>query len=134
KSHDGVPAGRLDALVEAELLRLSVVAFAMFNRGRQWIEERELDRDLAALLGSAETVLGRFFFMQRAQATRDGAQLASYEFLHATFGEYLVARLVHRVVRDLAAQERAAAHAVLGAGGGQDGLLYALLSFAPLTV
>jgi hypothetical protein len=148
KMSAGLPDDHLARVVDAELLRLCVVAFAMLNRGRQWVSAAELEADLTVLvgarpapevgfrapLGHGEIALGRFFFVQRSQATRDGLRLATYEFLHATFGEYLVARLTHRVVLDLAAQERAAATAALGAGGCQDGLLYALLSFAPLTV
>ena len=34
---------RVEQAVEEELVRLSVVAFAMFNRGVQWIDETELD-------------------------------------------------------------------------------------------
>lgn len=140
------PDDEIEAAVDAELLRLSVVAFSMFNRGRQWVTETELDADLAALhgepprrrglradLGAGETVLGRFFFIQRARALRDERALTTFEFLHATFGEYLVARLVHRLVADLTAQERTAAGAAFGAGGVQDGLFHALLSFAPLS-
>ena len=40
--------------MEAELLRLSVVAFAMFNRRSQWVSEGDLDTDLSVLLGSRE--------------------------------------------------------------------------------
>jgi hypothetical protein len=78
-------------------------------------------------------VVGRFFFIQRAQAMRDGSRVESYEFLHATFGEYLVARLVHQILTDLSRQEAAAVGSLLGATRCQDGLLHALLSFAPLT-
>lgn len=131
--------------MEIELLHLSLVAFTMFNRGQQWAAAAEIQADLAVLLGEelpsglksplsrSETVLGRFFFIHQAQAMRSGRSLTTYEFLHATFGEYLVARLTHRLVRDLAAQEAVAASTVLGSGACQDGLLYALLSFAPLT-
>jgi hypothetical protein len=148
KTYPGMPDGQLADLVAAELLRLSVVAFAMLNRGRQWVSAEELNADLTALvgdrpvnpvgfrapLGHADIALGRFFFIQRAQAMRDGVATATFEFLHSTFGEYLIARLTHRVVRDLARQERDAATIALGGGGCQDGLLYALLSYAPLTV
>jgi hypothetical protein len=145
RQHPGATGSELAALVDDDLLRLSLVAFAMFNRGRQWATTAELDADLDVIderrtpnhdlrrgLRSGETVLGRFFFMQRAQALRDGERLTTYEFLHATFGEYLVARLVHRLVVQMAAQERAALATPFGAGGSQDGLLHALLSFAPL--
>uniref|UniRef100_UPI003D7653AE NACHT domain-containing protein n=1 Tax=Streptomyces sp. Tue6028 TaxID=2036037 RepID=UPI003D7653AE len=109
--------------IENELLRLSVAAFAMFNRGRQWVTEDELDRDLRVLLpqqdspstglratlSGAQRAIGRFFFIHRAEAFRDDARLRSYEFLHATFGEFLVARLVAQELQDLIAAERAEA-------------------------
>ncbi|MFD4668302.1 NACHT domain-containing protein [Lentzea sp. NPDC058450] len=96
--------------VEVELERLSVVALAMFNRGTQWVAEHDVTADLRQLLGvesperltgvrtpltAGETVLGRFFFVQKSEAVReDRTRLRTYEFLHATFGEYLVARFV----------------------------------------
>jgi hypothetical protein len=89
--------------------------------------------DLRAALGAGETVVGRFFFVQRAQAVRDQRRLSTFEFLHATFGEYLVARLVARLVRDLTRQCRVVSDAVFGPRTVHDGLLHALLSFAPLT-
>jgi hypothetical protein len=134
--------------VERELLRLSVVAFAMLNRNRQWVREIELDADLKALLPesfgqvtsgirapltAAEIVLGRFFFVHEARATRDMARLRSYEFLHATFGEYLIARLM---AKELAAMAQLAQ--VVGVQGRSaqptDAFLHALLSFSPLTI
>jgi hypothetical protein len=139
---------QLAALVEGELLRLSVAAFGMFNRNRQWVTSAELDSDLQALmpvgrlespggfrqpLGQAEKLVGRFFFMQRGQATRDGTRLHTYEFLHATFGEYLIARLTMRLLEELTEEETSAAASVFGAAGCRDGRLHALLSFAPLT-
>lgn len=133
--------------VDQELLRLSVVALAMFNRRRQWVTAAELDADLAALLGPSEPrsagmraaltegqmVVGRFFFIHQAQAVQDNERLATYEFLHATFGEYLVARLVARELHDLVNtaqlnRTRTRPTAV------EDDFLHALLSFAPLTL
>jgi hypothetical protein len=147
RMHDGGREQQVPALVEAELVRLSVVAFAMFNRLRQWVTERELDADLAGLglapigtgrteafrspLTAGEELVGRFFFIQRAQALSEGRTLQTYEFLHATFGEYLVARLVVRAVRDNAARA-AAGTLTLGAGGRDDALLQSLLGFTPL--
>ncbi|WP_189082054.1 NACHT domain-containing protein [Mangrovihabitans endophyticus] len=70
-----------EALVESELQRLSVAAFAMFNRGQQWVTAPELDADLTALgigpdrpavagfrapLTPGQELLGRFFFIQDA--------------------------------------------------------------------
>nr|WP_062340804.1 hypothetical protein [Herbidospora sakaeratensis] len=105
--------------VEFELLRLSVAAFAMFNRGQQWVTHDDLNRDLAALmpqgtvtttgfqrsLTAAQKVLGRFFFVHQAQARQDTGSFSTYEFLHATFGEYLVARLIIDLVLEEAAAE-----------------------------
>ena len=51
KSAEGVPVGELPVLVEQELQRLSLIAFSIMNRRRQWVTAAELDADLAALLG-----------------------------------------------------------------------------------
>ena len=133
---------------DRELLRLAVVALSMFNRGRQWVTEAELDTDLPLLLNNAgphsqptglraaltaaQVVIGRFFFVHEAQATRDGIRLRTCEFLHATFGEYLIARLVARELDDLAdAAERNATRS--RPAPADDAFFYALLSFSPLT-
>jgi len=149
KNRPGLPEQELDRAVEDELRRLSVVAFAMFNRGSQWIAESDLDADLLALLGppataaagpdlraplrAAQIVLGRFFFVHRAQASRDDTRLETYEFLHATFGEFLVARLTWQVLLDIAARE-AASTMWQGATPVDDDRLHALLSFTSLSV
>lgn len=132
----------LDRRVEQELLRLSIVAFAMFNRGAQWIDADSLTEDLRALsiweterrhtgfrspLGAGQQMIGRFFFIHNVQATRDGDELQTYEFLHATFSEYLTARLVVRLLAELAAQHLASAYSV--SQSVNDAMLYALLSF-----
>ncbi|MEV6342865.1 AAA family ATPase [Actinoplanes sp. NPDC051851] len=145
--HDGRPESALPALVEEELLRLSVVAFAMFHRMRLWVTTTELDADLAGLglqpsrtaatagfrtpITAGEEMVGRFFFIQRAEALRDDRRLQTYEFLHATFGEYLIARLVVHAVRDAAA--RAAARTLRLGQAEEDELLRSLLGFTPLT-
>ncbi|MFC9004796.1 hypothetical protein ACFV2I_36395 [Streptomyces microflavus] len=131
------------ALVEQELQRLSLVAFAQLNRGRQWVSADELEQDLTAVLGrqpelppgfrtpltAAETALGRFFFVQRAQSVRDGQVLATYEFLHATFGEYLAVRLTLHLLTELLAPRPALS---LGNTRIDDDLAYALLSYTSL--
>jgi hypothetical protein len=144
--HPDQPETRMTMAVEEELTRLSIVAFAMFNRSRQWVTQAELDTDLDALgispvrfLGTAfrgtltagEELVGRFFFIQRTQALQDGKALITYEFLHATFGEYLVARLVVRELTD-AARDRFWARA-LGIGRPTDDLLKSLLSSMPMS-
>ncbi|MCE6999343.1 hypothetical protein LZG04_31715 [Saccharothrix sp. S26] len=145
KNLPGALDDRVDQAAEEELIRLSVVAFAMFNRGVQWIDEAELDDDLNALLhtgprgardklrlSSAQLAVGRFFFVHAARAAHDGRVSQTYEFLHATFGEYLVARLVHRVSLDVLARERAA-NSRYGRQSTDTGWLEPVLSFAPLT-
>ncbi|BAL91083.1 hypothetical protein AMIS_58630 [Actinoplanes missouriensis 431] len=144
--HAGRPDSSLPELIEDELLRLSVVAFAMFHRGRLWVTTAELDNDLAGLglrprretgegfrspLTAGQEVVGRFFFIQRAQARQDDQTLQTYEFLHATFGEYLVARLVVQALADAAARAKARTLS-LGAGT-EDDLLQSLLGYTPLS-
>ncbi|WP_431935054.1 NACHT domain-containing protein [Micromonospora sp. RP3T] len=148
KQRAGLPEPELDRAVEEELSRLAVVAFAMFNRGVQWVSAADLDADLAALpfggstagrrdglrapLAAAEVVLGRFFFIHRARVGDEERRRETYEFLHATFGEYLVARLTAQVVDDLV-RRRGAASLTLAAEPVEDDLLYALLSHAVLS-
>jgi hypothetical protein len=144
KSGAALPADEAVRRVEQELQRLSLVAFGMINRRRQWVTEAELESDLTALLGpnaaassgfkapltQADVALGRFFFVQRAQAVRDGTRLQTYEFLHATFGEYLAARLAVQLAAGMLTRWPAL---TVGPTVTDDDLLYALLSFAPLS-
>ncbi|MBO4205399.1 NACHT domain-containing protein [Micromonospora echinofusca] len=149
KHRAGLSARDLDRAVEEELRRLSVVAFAMFNRRAQAVTDTDLEADLAALkvgapasavdrsglrtpLRAAEVVLGRFFFIHRSRATLDDTRHESYEFLHATFGEYLVARFTTQVLADLVARDTASSLS-LGGDPVDDDLLHALLSYAVLT-
>ncbi|MFE0591887.1 NACHT domain-containing protein [Micromonospora echinospora] len=148
KHRPGLTDRDRDRATEDELRRLAVVAFGMFNRGVQWVTEDDLEVDLAALpflatgpptprggsdlrapLRPAEIVLGRFFFVHHSQATRDDTRMATYEFLHATFGEFLIARTTALVLRDLTA---VAAASSLRPDVDDDPLA-ALLSFATLT-
>lgn len=141
-------AATLDRAVEDGLRRLSVVALAMFNRASHFVTEDDLEGDLSALfgdsrptgraqgfrvpLGAAERVLGEFFFVQESQATRGDRRLHTYEFLHATFGEFLVARLISQVLAAMVIQDTRAL-SPLGPHQQDDGQLFALLSFAPLS-
>ncbi|WP_169950731.1 NACHT domain-containing NTPase [Microbispora sp. H11081] len=145
KSRPELSGGSLEVSVEEEMLRLSIAAFAMFNRGRQWSTEDELSADLKALLGPpdlprrtsgfhapptpAQHVIGRFFFIHRARAMRHDGDLATCEFLHATFGEFLVARLILRELAELTAVAATRSRHIT-----DDGFIRALLSFAPLTI
>ncbi|MGW4873919.1 NACHT domain-containing protein [Streptomyces chartreusis] len=146
KSAAGLAEDQLGEAVEEELTQLSIVAFAMFNRGQQWISAAELNTDLAALapesrsaptglrahLTAAQLLLGRFFFVHEARASREGRTLSAYEFLHATFGEYLVARLATQELHDLSETVRHPTRRTRPSTP-DDAFLYALLSLMPLT-
>lgn len=150
KSRPELAGEPLAAAVETELLRLSVVAFSMFNRGRQWATEDELSADLAVLLGGpgtsrpvagagfrepatpAQIVVSRFFFIHQAQAIRDDRRLTTSEFLHSTFSEYLIARLTVHELTDLC--RVTAVTTSRGRASASDGFLRAVLSFTTLTV
>ncbi|XVU25179.1 NACHT domain-containing protein [Actinoplanes sp. CA-054009] len=123
------------------LWQLGVVAFGMINRGRLHLTEEQLRLDLAALsrrhadpiltpagtLDPAQRVIGRFFFITAAEA--DGGHAGrSYEFLHATFGEYLVA---HHLVGQLVDLHRALIRPT--SQQWDDDLLFALLSHRLIT-
>ncbi|GAA1621648.1 NACHT domain-containing protein [Actinoplanes couchii] len=150
KQRPGLSSRDRDVAVENELRRLSVVAFAMFNRAAQWVAEADLARDLAALpfgtpaqrppttdmrtpLGTAELTLGRFFFIHQARASQNEERLQTFEFLHATFAEYFVARLTWQLIRDVAARD-AASTMSFNSSPADDDLLRALLSFEPLSL
>jgi hypothetical protein len=148
KQSPALPEDELERAVEAELLRLSVVAFGMFNRRSQWIPQADLEADFSALLieegihkpgpgqsrtqlSAAQLTVGRFFFVHESRATYDNRKLRTYEFLHATFGEFLVAHLVVRVLTEALTSET---DSVPSSQHGPDsGMLHALLSFAALT-
>ncbi|MEU8759950.1 helix-turn-helix domain-containing protein [Streptomyces sp. NPDC048659] len=115
--------------VETELRRLGAIATGMFHRRSQSITATDAERDLAELLESSGSplVFGRFFFVHESQAVVAEEELRTYEFLHATFGEHLAARLLCSKLTgllDTAAPE---------AQDLDDRPLRALLSVVPLT-
>ncbi|WP_416969127.1 hypothetical protein [Streptomyces sp. 4F14] len=130
KLEPGLRPTALEEKVENELDLLSVIAMAMFNRGSQGVSATDAEHDLAHLRDPANSatdsapwlLFGRFFFIHEARATyEEGGEHLWYEFLHATFGEYLAARKIARTLARCAD------------GGRYDALLFALLSCAPLT-
>jgi hypothetical protein len=141
-----LPTARQRQLAERDMQRLAVVALAMFNRGRQAASDAELDLDLPVLFpddeefggghGAAVTpaqrATGQFFFVHKSEARTRGATTRSYEFLHATFGEFLVAWLAVSALRDLTDRREAMRSGMTAAGRLDDGYLYAVLSFACL--
>ena len=148
KHFPAITEANLGRAVETELLRLSVVAFGMFNRRSQWATEEDLDADFSALLidreayipeagkppdrlTAAQLTLGRFFFIYESQATHNNHQFRTYEFLHPTFGEFLVARLVVRLLAVIPTTDRASDSSPRDRE--VDGMLHAFLSFAALS-
>ncbi|MFI6407651.1 NACHT domain-containing protein [Streptomyces sp. NPDC050548] len=131
--HNALPPGTEADRVAHELQRLSVIAIGMFNRHRQGITAADAENDLAALLDTAPAdamplLFGRFFFIHEAQAIVTGHARQAYEFLHATFGEYLLTRLVTGELRQLLATTGPDHDRPV-----DDSRLYALLSHVPLT-
>ncbi|SES47277.1 NACHT domain-containing protein [Actinokineospora terrae] len=125
-------AGDVAAWVRESLHRLSVAALGMLNRGAQSITEVDLTTDLTALGETVQVgkrLLAEFFFVHAPQAN-DGVEVRAYEFLHATFGEYLVAERIIETLRDVAdsAFGRRTQHRP------DDDLLFALLSHQPLSI
>ncbi|MFD0782357.1 NACHT domain-containing protein [Micromonospora azadirachtae] len=125
---DGLPRE-----VDERLWRLTVAAFGMFNRGGVYIMDSELSADLAAFEGEpygerarGQRTVGEFFFVHasEADAHRRGDASRCFEFLHATFGEYLIARYVVRQLDELAD--------VRSARRVDDDELFAMLSHQPL--
>ncbi|MEU4236458.1 hypothetical protein [Actinoplanes sp. NPDC026619] len=142
KEHPHLHPSALEQLAERELSRLAVVAFAILNRSAQFVTEEAAAQDLKVTLGEpsagpgagalspSELIFGRFFFIHRAQAVRNGTTRRTYEFLHATFAEYLVARFTWRLLQETVARE-AVTLAVRPMTG--NSLLADLLSVASLT-
>lgn len=129
-------------LARREVQRLAMVAVSMFVRGQQVITEAELERDLPILfpsqanpprdqsaLSHAQRITGRFFFIYVSEARSGSDRVRSYEFLHSTFGEYLVARAIFQALDSLVAIRRAMEQTSSLGGRLDDGPLYAMLSF-----
>jgi hypothetical protein len=141
-----LPGSQQRDLAKRELQRLAVVALSMFARGRQAATEAELNLDLrvlfpenadhptdaAAALSPAQRATGRFFFIHKSEARPHEDRVRSYEFLHSTFGEFLVARLAVSALRELAAVRAVLRGGVTAGGPLDDGFLYAVLSFSCL--
>ena len=150
KHHASLTDDALDEAVAQELRHLEVAALAMFSRRRQSVRAEDLASDLAVLMpeafrsehdtdlhgriSPADQLLGRFFFVHEARAQRSDGAASVFEFLHATFGEYLVARSVVEALDDLvdehAGGSRRRRRRKHSAQRIDDGELYAYASFA----
>ncbi|WP_433444320.1 NACHT domain-containing protein [Nonomuraea sp. CA-141351] len=126
--------------IDQELVLLGTVALSMLAGGRQVITGEALNRDLPALCHGGEDepddegridwvrkATERFFFVRR-NGPRNG-----YAFLHATFGEFLVAWLAMYALRDLDRRRRLAGDEPLAlVQAVDDDLLYAVTSHSCL--
>ena len=108
----------LERQIDERLNELSAIAIGLFNRGRKFISREQVERDLSQLGLSRrllskpdapnqvtpDMALGQFFFLYRAEILDSQENLRhGYEFLHATFGEFLVARALTRALTDVGA-------------------------------
>ena len=95
-----------EQLIEQRFRELSTIAIGMLNRGRHFITRQEVIEDFHTTgvgressshseLTSVDDAVGQFFFLYRAQALHEEAALSEgYEFIHATFEEFLAARII----------------------------------------
>ncbi|NYH54605.1 hypothetical protein HNR06_004194 [Nocardiopsis arvandica] len=146
KHHSSLSTGGFEDAVEDELRRLEVAALAMFTRRKQSVSAEELEQDLEVLMPDAAVrapdadlhgridpahqVLGRFFFVHESRAQVSDGTASVFEFLHATFGEYLVARVVIAALEELDESRSRASRRRRRNARPDDGELYALSSFA----
>lgn len=131
-----------DLAIQSELLKLSYVALGMFNRGAQMVSARQVTEDLTALAANAADVdhmdsvhklLGRFFFVHQAQSNSPEGLQNAYEFLHSTFGEYLVAHLAHEVLTEVHNDARRISQARFASVRDADQWASILFAFQPLS-
>jgi hypothetical protein len=147
KTPDSVTEEVLAAREVQSRLDLATVAFAMFNRGHQWVTEDDLDADMQALQGEtvfdespnaqvtpARRAITSFFFVHVAHTSNQphAPTRRTYEFMHATFGEYLIAEQLTALLRDLATDWARSRSRVFGSAVDVR-VLRVLLSHQPLT-
>ena len=140
--------GDLTREAQKEVNNLALVALAMFTRHRTLVYEPELNLDLPILNPSvtgtgqhshswpspAQLVISKFFFVHKSEARSSRTEVRSYEFMHSTFGEFLIAWLVNKVLSELAEIRSLNMRlTTTSVSPLDDGYLYAILSFASLT-
>jgi hypothetical protein len=109
RAHDfqSLSPAEQDERIETEIRRLGVAGLSMYNRRKREIHQAEVDEALAVFqltyptagegqpLGQAERLFARFFFVLKAESAAAAGGTA-YEFLHATFAEFLAAYSIGR--------------------------------------
>lgn len=106
---DEVDSNEQEAMVNKEMKKLGIAALGMFEREKLSLTVDELDHDLEymevknipynqlsrKMLKNAEMVFGSFFFIHQSRVeNEEETKDATFEFLHKTFYEFLVADLV----------------------------------------
>ena len=95
-------------MVNEEMKKLGIAALGMFDREKLSLTADELDHDLEhmkaksiqynmskkRMLKNAEIVFGSFFFIHHSEMKMGTNKKATYEFMHKTFYEFLVADLI----------------------------------------
>jgi len=131
---------------ERLMFELGMAALAFMNRHANVLTGTDLERDVAALLASAPRspdrdgrgrswidLIEHFYFVHTSQATVGvGEVRRSFEFLHATFGDFLAARTIASVLATVV-DERAFLQGQALAREPDCGLLRCMLSFHVLT-
>jgi hypothetical protein len=126
---------------------LAVTAFAMFNRNREVVNRADLRADLECfatpgrdgsrfevgeVLGPEQLVTAAFFVVYGPDDLHGEDARRTYEFLHATIGDFLIAEHVIESLRELA-ELHTRVHTGAGFGTQLDtGQFSALLSHQPL--
>lgn len=102
-------------MVDEEMKKLGIAALGMFVREKLSLKVQELENDLAymsakvtsydnknmIMLKSAEAIFGSFFFIHDSRTGNEADEAeASFEFLHKTFYEFLVADLILQYLID----------------------------------
>lgn len=140
----------VETRVERSWWQLGIAGLAMFNRGRQYVTDDELNQDLAIFaptedtplvntldtpVSDADRTLENFFFIHSPslnEGTENGRR--TYEFLHATFGEYLVADVALTLLKQMvAARALPAVNPYQRTTPPNDNDLYALMSHQVFT-
>lgn len=103
-----------EKVLDNEMQRLGAAAVGMYNRRKLHILSEELNDDLrffdlerpisinqGKVLSQAELLLGSFFFVHKSKSIENAGydeqiELSAFEFLHNTFGEFLVADFLLR--------------------------------------
>ena len=106
-----------DSMVDEEMKKLGIAALGMFVREKLSLKVGELDDDLKYMkaktvdygnqhkksLKNAERIFGSFFFIHDSRSENENDEdekEASFEFLHKTFYEFLVADLILQYLID----------------------------------